>query len=168
MALWQAQTGQVQGLETVHVDLRDSWKANTATGVIHFISSKRLACGKHVARIWDTRNAYKISKRNLENNRLLGSPWYTSRQQRDSLSSDISWEWIYLYEVWCCGDCNGSYHGLPGCDSLQSGRRVSLLQRNKLHPSWGYNLCNSGIHVAANGVPLSHVLICRRRGTVSV
>jgi hypothetical protein len=81
MALWQAQTGQVQGLETVHVDLRDSWKANTAT--IHLISPKRVVCGEHVARRRGMRNAYKISERKLED-RLLGIAWYTSRQQGDS------------------------------------------------------------------------------------
>lgn len=85
MALWQAQTGQVQGFETVHVDLRDSWKANTSTGVIHFFLVLNVwYVGEHVARIWDTRNAYKISKRKLKGNGLLGSPWYTSRQQGDS------------------------------------------------------------------------------------
>lgn len=56
------------------------------------------------------------------------------------LSPDILREWIYVYGMWCCGDCSGSYHGLPGYDTLQSGRRVSLLQRKKLPPSSRYVL----------------------------
>ena len=166
MALWQAQTGQVQGLERVHVDLRDSWKTNTATGVIDIFSPKRLVGGDHVARIWDTRNAYKISNGNSKATGNL--------EVLDMRADSKVFVQIYRGNGFICMKHGAestvmvrTYHGLPGCDTLQSGRRVSLFQTNKLPPSSRYILWNAGNHVAAYGVPWSRVLICRRRGTVS-